>query len=105
MTNTTKWENILKNLPIKKKLFNSLMTLSTVGIIVSVIIVIFLVKTNLDYQYAIDNYGFSQGTIGKLGMEFNLQTTCMRDLFIADDESELNQTKDKLYEIDRKSVV
>ena len=34
--------------------------------------VVFLIKTNYDYKYAINNYGYSQGTIGKLGMEFNI---------------------------------
>lgn len=96
MVKINKWESKLKNLPIKKKLFNSFITLSAIGIIVCIIIVAFLVKTNIDYQYAINNYGFSQGTIGKLGMNFNIQTARIRDLIIADNETELKEAQEEL---------
>ncbi|MGG7175896.1 methyl-accepting chemotaxis protein [Clostridium neonatale] len=96
MRKITKLESKLKNVSIKKKLFNSFMTLSTVGIIVCIIIASFLIKTNIDYQYAIDNYGFSQGTIGRLGMSFSIQTARIRDLIIAENETELKESVEML---------
>lgn len=96
MRKATKLESKLKNLSIKKKLFNSFMTLSTVGIIVCIIIASFLIKTNIDYQYAIDNYGFSQGTIGRLGMSFSIQTARIRDLIIAENETEKKESVEML---------
>ncbi|MBE6070660.1 MAG: methyl-accepting chemotaxis protein, partial [Clostridium butyricum] len=42
------------------------------------------------YKNAIQNYGYSQGTIGKLGMEFNNQTAILRDVVMATNRTELN---------------
>lgn len=86
----------MRDWPIRKKLFNSFMLLSAVGIIVSLIGVVFLVTTNSRYQYAIKNYGFSQGIIGKLGMEFNSQRALIRDLVMITDENQKEEVHQSL---------
>ncbi|MGG7153430.1 methyl-accepting chemotaxis protein, partial [Clostridium neonatale] len=48
------------------------------------------IQTNYKYKNAIQNYGYSQGTIGKLGMEFNNQTALSRDVVLATNRTELN---------------
>ncbi|WP_410745454.1 methyl-accepting chemotaxis protein, partial [Clostridium neonatale] len=65
------------------------------GIIVSLLGVIFLIKTNHDYKYAVKNYGYSQGTIGKLGMEFNEQRALLSNMALSNDKitlAEINKS-------------
>lgn len=63
-------KNKMKNLPIKKKLFNTLLLVALIGTITSLIGLGFLIETNIKYQYAINNYGFSQGKLGQAGIKF-----------------------------------
>lgn len=56
---------------------------------------IFLIKTNHDYKYAVKNYGYSQGTIGKLGMEFNEQRALLSNMALSNDKitlAEINKS-------------
>ena len=78
------------NISIRKKLIKSFRYLSSLGIILALLGVVFLIQTNYKYKNAIQNYGYSQGTIGKLGMEFNNQTALSRDVVLATNRTELN---------------
>lgn len=89
-------EENYKKRPIKEKLMNSFMVLSLAGIFTVIIIIVFAMKVSSDYRYAIKNYGLSQGTIGKLGMKFNEQTTLLRDLISAEDKNDINTYKEKV---------
>lgn len=60
----------MKDLPIKKKLFNALLLVAFIGTTTSLIGLGFLIETNKKYQYAITNYGFSQGKLGQVGIKF-----------------------------------
>lgn len=86
----------MNNLPIRKKLAKSFMYIWTCGIIVALIGLIFLVKTNYDYKYAMKNYGYSQGIIGKLGMEFNNQRSLLSDMALCTDKDTLNEINKSL---------
>ena len=86
-------ERKLRDVPIRKKLFNSFMTLTAIGAIVALVGVLFLIRTNSRYKYAMENYGFSQGTIGKLGIEFNNQRALLRDLVLANNETAINSAE------------
>lgn len=56
----------------------------------------FLQKTNSDYKYALNNYGFSQGVIGNIGMEVQNSKSIIRDIIILKDSKELKDAKDEL---------
>ncbi|NRY60242.1 methyl-accepting chemotaxis protein [Clostridium beijerinckii] len=60
----------LKDLPIRKKLFNALLLVALIGTVTSLIGLVFLIETNRQYKYAITQYGFSQGKLGQVGIKF-----------------------------------
>lgn len=57
-----------------------------------------LLKISADYKYAIENYGFSQGYIGQLGIEFNAMTTNLRSMILETEQSEIEKIKTTLDE-------
>ncbi|SUQ47549.1 Methyl-accepting chemotaxis protein IV [Clostridium neonatale] len=88
-------ENKINDLTIRKKIYISFRYVWILGIIVSLLGVIFLIKTNHDYKYAVKNYGYSQGTIGKLGMEFNEQRALLSNMALSNDKitlAEINKS-------------
>lgn len=87
-----------KNLSIRKKLYNSFIILSLIGIISGLIGLIFIQKTTSDYKYALINYGFSQGDIGKLGIEIEKSNSLVRDTLFLTDSNEQNNAKKSLNE-------
>ena len=96
----------LKDLTIRKKLHNSFLILSLIGIISGLIGLVFIQKTTTDYKYALINYGFSQGDIGKLGIEIEKSNSLVRDtLFLTDSDEQknakksLNESLDKIEEV------
>lgn len=91
-----RFKKVMNNLPIRKKLSRSFMYIWTCGIIVALIGLIFLIKTNYDYKHAMENYGYSQGTIGKLGMEFNNQRALLSDMALCTDKVALNKINKSL---------
>lgn len=89
-------KNILSNISIKKKLFRAFIIVSILGNISGIIGIVFLQKTNNDYNIALTNYGLSQGDIGKLGIEIERSNTIVRDILFMKDEEELNNSKKSL---------
>ena len=90
-----KYKNKINDLTIRKKIYISFRYVWILGIIVSLLGVIFLIKTNHDYKYAVKNYGYSQGTIGKLGMEFNKQRALLSNIALSNDKitlAEINKS-------------
>jgi len=104
--NLKKFRNNFKNLNIRKKLHNSFIMISLIGIISGLIGLVFIQKTTTDYNYALINYGFSQGDIGKLGIEIEKSNSLVRDtLFLTDSDDQrnakksLNESLDKIEEL------
>lgn len=90
-----KYKNKINDLTIRKKIYISFRYVWILGIIVSLLGVIFLIKTNHDYKYVVKNYGYSQGTIGKLGMEFNEQRALLSNMALSNDKitlAEINKS-------------
>ena len=90
-----KYKNKINDLTIRKKIYISFRYVWILGIIVSLLGVIFLIKTNHEYKYAVKNYGYSQGTIGKLGMEFNEQRALLSNMALSNDKitlAEINKS-------------
>lgn len=53
-------------------------------------------KTSSDYQYAIETYGFAQGYVGQLGIEFNSMTSNLRSLILETDDAQIESLKKTL---------
>lgn len=83
-------------LSIQKKLLTSFMMIAILTVICGGLGLAFLQKTNSDYKYALNNYGFSQGVIGNLGMEVQNSKSIIRDIIILKDNKELKDAKDEL---------
>lgn len=77
----------MKNLPLRKKLFKSFMIIAIIGSFTSVISLIFLQIIANKYNYAINNYGFSQGEVGKLGIKIENSYSIVRDIAMLEDEN------------------
>lgn len=77
----------IKDLPIRKKLFKSFMVIAILGSLASVISLIFLQIITFKYNDAINNYGFSQGQVGKLGIKIENSYSIVRDIVMAEGES------------------
>lgn len=83
-------------LSIQKKLLTSFMMIAILTAICGGLGLAFLQKTNSDYKYALNNYGFSQGVIGNIGMEVQNSKSIIRDIIILEDNKELKDAKDDL---------
>lgn len=85
-----------ENLPIRNKLFYSFMLISFIGIFSGLIGLTFIQKTTSDYNSALKNYGFSQGDIGKLGIEIEKSNSLVRDTLFLTDTNEQKDAKNSL---------
>ena len=85
-----------KKLPIKKKLLMSYMAMAILTVICGGLGLVFLQKTNSDYEYALKNYGFSQGVIGNLGMEVQNSKSIIRDIIMLKDSNQLTEARNEL---------
>ena len=94
--NLAYFRNQIKNYTIRKKLHKSFLLISFIGIISGLIGLVFIQKTTTDYNYALVNYGFSQGEIGKLGIEIEKSNSLVRDILFLTDSAEQNDSKKSL---------
>ena len=85
-----------KSLRIKKKLLVSYMSMAILTVLCGALGLVFLQKTNSDYEYALKNYGFSQGVIGNLGMEVQNSKSVIRDIIMLKDNNQLTEARNEL---------
>ena len=90
------FDQVIKKMNIKKKLFTSFIIILIVSNLSSVLGLIFLYKTNSDYKKALTNYGFSQGDIGKIGMNLENINSIVRDILTLNDPNEIVIEEKKL---------
>ncbi|WP_297419968.1 methyl-accepting chemotaxis protein [Clostridium sp.] len=94
--NVSKINEGFKNLPLRKKLYYSLMLISFIGIMSGVIGLTFLQSITNNYNNALINYGFSQGDIGKLGIEIEKSNSLVRDILFLNDSNEQKAAQESL---------
>lgn len=70
----------LDNTSIKNKIKKSFILVLVIANISSIFGVVLLLKTNYDYRYTLDKYGFAQGDIGKVGKEIEKTLYIIRDI-------------------------
>lgn len=88
------FKDLMNDIPIKEKLVKSFLILSIASIIVGIFSMICIIKTNIDYNKAMKQYGFSQGKIGMLGILFENSTRLLRDIAILTDSDEVKKSKE-----------
>lgn len=88
--------NVIEDLSIKNKLLISFVIMAIIGVFVEVVCLISLYKTNKDYNYALTNYGFSQGYIGKLGIEVANSNAIIRDVLLFENSDDLSNVQEKI---------
>jgi methyl-accepting chemotaxis protein len=91
-----KFYKVFNEMHIKKKLFTSFVIILIVSNFASFLGLTFLQKTNSDYKNTLINYGFSQGDIGKFGMEIENINAVVRDILTLEDSNELKVAEKKL---------
>lgn len=87
---------MLKNMKIGKKLILTFVIVAIVSSISGVIGSFLLSSSDKNYSDALENYGFAQGSIGKLGMEVNANRAYIRDVIYLDDKQQIQTAYDKL---------
>jgi Methyl-accepting chemotaxis protein len=85
-----------RNSSMRKKLYYSFTVISLIGILSGLIALTFIQKTTTDYNYALINYGFSQGDIGKLGIEIQKSSSLIKDILFLNDANEKKVTQKSL---------
>lgn len=78
----------VKENSIKGKLIRSFLLLLIISNISSILGLIFLWKTNIDYKYTIEEYGFIQGDIGKFGIKIDSTFSTIRDIITMNKEDD-----------------
>lgn len=90
---------MFKNMKIGRKLVTAFIIVAVISSISGVLGSFLLAKSDKDYSSALENYGFSQGKIGKLGMEINKGTAIIRDIVFMSDQASLDEAYAKMQEI------
>lgn len=80
-----------KNESVKKRLKNGYVVILAFMIFCIVVSLGALIKVGADYKFAIQTYGFTQGYVGQLGIEFNAMTTNLRNLILETDEADIEK--------------
>lgn len=80
-----------KNESVKKRLKNGYVVILAFMIFCIVVSLGALIKVGADYKFAIQTYGFTQGYVGQLGIEFNAMTTNLRNLILETDEADIDK--------------
>lgn len=83
----------IKNLPIKKKLMNSFMVIVVISILTSFISLICLQIINDRYKDAMNNYGFSQGQVGLLGIKVEHSYSMVKEIIVVGNTSDVDRIK------------
>lgn len=84
---------MFKNMKIGRKLITAFIIVAVVASISGILGVYIFAKADRDYSLALENYGFAQGSIGKLGMEINSNRAYVRDIVFLKEQNQLNDAK------------
>lgn len=96
-----KQEKSSKN-SIRYKIQGGFISLSLIVMTTGIIGILSLIYTNINYSKAIEQYGFSQGYVGELGMEFNNARNITRDIISSQSIIILNESATKIAKSEKK---
>ncbi|MEQ3338223.1 methyl-accepting chemotaxis protein [Clostridium butyricum] len=89
IVNLFKLDKFLDNTTIRNKIRKSFILVLIIANVSSILGIALLLKTNYDYRYTLDKYGFAQGDIGKVGKEIEKTLYIIRDITGIEDDEEL----------------
>lgn len=95
-------DRMLKNLKIGKKLIVSFMMVAILASSAASISIALMQYINIQYNYALTEYGFSQGDIGKTMVVMAESTRAVRDVVYTNDAKKFTEAKKKLDEMVQK---
>lgn len=81
---------------IQKKLRKSYIIILAFMLVSICISIAALLKVSSDYQYAINNYGFSQGYAGQVGITYNTMAMNLRNLILETDSAQISAIKSNI---------
>ena len=87
---------MLKDMKIGKRLIVSFILVTLISSISGIIGLTIMKNNDAQYSNALINYGFAQGTVGRLSSEFNTVRATMRDIDIKTDQAALQKDFDSL---------
>lgn len=93
---------MFRNLKIGKKLIGSFICICILASISGIVSMFVIRKSNTSHEYALVNYGFSQGDIGKALLMVSDSNRCVRDIIGFTNESDVNKAKQELEEDKKK---
>ena len=85
-----------KGYSIKQKLTIAFFLTTFLSSLSGIVGIIFLYKTNNQYNYVLNNYGFAQGTLGQVSASATNVKSLMRNLIFANTQTEINSAQDEL---------
>lgn len=89
---------MFKNLKIGTKLLISFIFISILASISGIVSMFVISNSNNQHEYALVNYGFSQGDIGKAMLTVSDNNRCVRDIIGFTNEQDINNAKAELSE-------
>lgn len=93
---------MLNNMKIGKKLLVFFLVVAIISGVGSVVGLCVMLNMNNAYSSALNNYGFSQGDIGRLSTYFSNSRSWIKDIIIYTDAKSIKESSDKL---DKKNLL
>lgn len=90
--------NKIKDMNVEKKLRTCFTFTVIIASIVAVLGLVILLYTNITYNDALVNSGFSQGEIGIFSTYLSKEPIIVRELILLDDEASMKESEDELIE-------
>lgn len=87
---------MLKNLNIQKKLIAAFLLIAVISSLTGVLGFIMMNSIESNYRYALLNYGFSQGDVGKFKAEFNGSRVLMNKMILYHDKKDIDDASTQL---------
>lgn len=88
--------NKIKDMKVEKKLKTCFTFTVIIASIAAVLGLIILLYTNITYNHALINSGFSQGEIGIFSTYLSREPIIVRELILLEDEAEMKESEDEL---------
>lgn len=88
--------NKIKDMKVEKKLKTCFTFTVIIASIAAVLGLIILLYTNITYNHALINSGFSQGEIGIFSTYLSKEPIIVRELILLEDEAEMKESEDEL---------
>lgn len=89
---------MFKNVKIGHKLMRAFIIVAMINSISGVLGMCLLVKVDQSYSHALENYGFAQGKLGRLGMAINENRAVIRDIVFLTEREQLDKAHKQLEE-------